>query len=657
MPPDNDTPKAAAPTNTGTPVPPMPEIFTFKDFKLFDGTFSGSVTQPQPNQYQSQAGYLFGNGDTIGANVLLGTQPLSFDKYGLNGQFGIGNGGVGKLNFEALPPLSTYSFNTDFKFGNGNTLITDLTSSPAGLNVGANGTYGIGNGGTGTSALRFDGPNQTFSTNTGLVFGNGNTFNTDLTNSPAGLNIGANGTYGIGNGGTGTSAARIDGPNQTFSTSTGLVFGNGNTFNTDLTNSLAGLNIGASGTYGIANGGTGTSAVRIDGPNQTFSTNTGLVFGNGNTFKTDLTNTPAGLNIGASGTYGIGNGGTGTSVLRIDGPNQTFSANTGLTFGNGNTFSADVTKSPSGSIYGANGTFGIGNGTGLAGFRINEIESTSAYNLGVQFGKNQYSLNHGASPEGNTFGAGAQLGFANDKGMVNLNGTFGPKLSELTGGVTFKDKDFEYSGNVKLNNEAGSFGLAEIGGKLSKGNDREKFSIEGNYKPQNNEYSVMLSYTLNFGGSRNRNAAPTTQEFSQQMDTEVASFKDKQAIARLDPHDKKLYEQAVAGVEKLNADGANLPLRETAASLAALANQRGIAKIDEVSLGNPTADGKRNLFIFEGSPSSQGNKPPVFMDSAQAAATPVQSSTQILQRTSNPPETQTAAQDNPQLAIPKLAAR
>jgi hypothetical protein len=37
----------------------------------------------------------------------------------------------------------------------------------------------------------------------------------------------------------------------------------------------------------------------------------------------------------------------------------------------------------------------------------------------------------------------------------------------------------------------------------------------------------------------------------------------------------------------------------------------------------------------------------------------VQSSTQILQRTPNAPETQTAAltQDNPQLAMPKQAAR
>ncbi len=551
MPPENDTPKAPAPSDTGKPVPSVPEIFTFKDVKLFDGTLNGSITQPQPSQYQGQASYLFGNNASVGASLLLGTQPLSIDRYGLNGQFGLGNGGLGKLNFEALPPLGTYTFNTDFKFGNGNTLLADLTKSPAGVNLGANGTFGLDNGGKGTGAVRYDGANQTFNANTGLTFGNGNTFNADLTRNPLGLNLGANGTFGLDNAGKGTGA------------------------------------------------------------------------------------------------------------VRYDGPNQTFSANTGLTFGNGNTFSADVTRSPSGSIYGADGSFGIGNGTAMAGFRINELERTGAYNLGAQFGKDQYNLKYATSPEGNTLGAGAQFGFGNDKGTANLNATFGPKLSELTGGVAFKDKDLEYSANLKLNNQTGNFGLAEIGGKLSKGNDREKFSIEGNYKPQNNEYSVKLSYTLSFGGSDRRMSPPTPQESSRQLDGEVASFRDKQAIAMLNPQDKKLYDQAAAGVEKLNAGGANLPVQETAASLAALANQRGLTKIDEVSLGNPTADGKRNLFVFEGNPNTQGAKPPVFIDSAQAAATPVQSSTQILQRTPNAPETQTAAltQDSPQLAMPKQASR
>lgn len=555
MPPEKDTPKPAVPTDTGTPAPSFPgpgpsKPFTFKDVKLFDGTLSGSVTQPQPKQYEGQAAYLFGNGDTIGANLLLGTQPLLIEKYGLNGQFGLGNGGIGQLKFEALPPLSTYAFNTDFKFGNGNTLLTDLTSSPAGMNIGGIGSYGIGNGGIGTTGLRYDGPNQTFSANTGLTFGNGNTFNADLTNSPAGLNIGANGTYGIGNGGTGTTG------------------------------------------------------------------------------------------------------------LRFEGPNQTFSANTGLIFGNGNTFNADVTKGPNGSIYGADGTFGIGNGTAMAGFRINEPEGTGAYNLGAKFGKDQYNLNYATSPNGNTFGAGAQLGFANDKGTVNLNGTFGPKLSELTGGVVYKDKDLEYSGNLKFNNETGGFGLAGIGGKLSKGNDREKFSIEGNYKPQNNEYSVQLSYTLSFGGSGKRMAAPIAQEPAQQLDGEVASFTDTQAIAMLNPQDKKLYDQAAAGVEKLNAEGASFPVRETAASLAALANQRGLGNIDEVSLGKPTADGRQNLFIVEGNPSNPAAKSAA-IDSVQAATTPVQSSAQTLQRTPDLPEAQTAAvtQDSPQLAMPKQTAR
>ena len=98
-----------------------------------------------------------------------------------------------------------------------------------------------------------------------------------------------------------------------------------------------------------------------------------------------------------------------------------------------------------------------------------------------------------------------------------------------------------------------------------------------------------------------------------------------QARPALAPGEQALHEAAQAGVRRLNAGGAGLPLDETAASLAALAKQQGLRGIGYVELGSPTADGRQNLFIGEGDPGDPAGRR-AFIDRAQASGTPVQDS-------------------------------
>ena len=115
-------------TQVAAPAPP-PAGWVFKS-PLFDGDFTGRITQPSPTQYQGLASYLFKNGDTLGANALLGTQPFSLENYGANGTFGLGRGGSASLGFDVQPPKGTSQWLADLKFGDGSLLNANLATSP-----------------------------------------------------------------------------------------------------------------------------------------------------------------------------------------------------------------------------------------------------------------------------------------------------------------------------------------------------------------------------------------------------------------------------------------------------------------------------------------------------------------------------------------------
>jgi hypothetical protein len=104
----------------------------------------------------------------------------------------------------------------------------------------------------------------------------------------------------------------------------------------------------------------------------------------------------------------------------------------------------------------------------------------------------------------------------------------------------------------------------------------------------------------------------------------------------------QLHRQAQNAVQRLNHEGAGLPVAETAASLAAAAAEAGLRRIDDVRLGTPQ-NGTRNLIVLEGDPNDAATKRAV-VDSREAAQTPPGESLQRLHAATgeqrNPPAEQ-----------------
>ena len=359
--------------------------------------------------------------------------------------------------------------------------------------------------------------------------------------------------------------------------------------------------------------------------------NTKLKFDDRFGIDADFTNTRDGAIYGAASTFKLGKNGSGTGSFRVDEPAQTATMKGALSFDNGNTFKFDLNKTAQGAVYGADGSFGIGrDGRGLAGFRIDEPNGTSQYTLGAGFANgNTFNARLMADRLGTTLGFDAKVGFDKGAGSVALDGKFGPRAVDLGATLNFANRDLQYSGVVRANNESGAFRLSELGAKMTfSGNDRYRLSAEAGYRPDTREAYGMVGLTISFGGG-SKPSRPVVREAPafdpvRSVDAAVADFREKQGVL-LRPEHRGLYEQAVAGVRRLNADGANLPIQETAASLTVVAKQHGLQEIGYVALGKPTPDGRQNLFIGDGDPSNPAAKQ-AFVDKAQAAGTPLQDS-------------------------------
>lgn len=94
------------------------------------------------------------------------------------------------------------------------------------------------------------------------------------------------------------------------------------------------------------------------------------------------------------------------------------------------------------------------------------------------------------------------------------------------------------------------------------------------------------------------------------------------------PQADQLHRQALSAVQTLNREGAGLLVAETAASLAAVAAEAGLRRIDDVRLGTPQ-NGARNLIVLEGDPNDAATRRAV-VDSREATQTPPGDSLQRL---------------------------
>jgi hypothetical protein len=279
--------------------------------------------------------------------------------------------------------------------------------------------------------------------------------------------------------------------------------------------------------------------------------------------------------------------------------------------------------------------------------------------LGASFANgNAFNAQLMADRLGTSLGFDARLGFDRGNGSLGLDGKFGPKSTDLGASVNFRNKDLEYSALLRADNASGAFRVSEFGAKIATlGNDRYRLSAEAGYRPDTREAYGKIGLTISFGGGSKpsrpitRAADPGGFDPVATVDRAVADFREKQAILQR-PDNRGLYDQAVAGVQKLNREGAQLPVQETATALAALAKAEGI-EIRYVALGKPTADGRQNLFIGDGDPSQPGTRQ-AFVDKTQAATTPMDDS---LRRLAGEPPQKTGAEPPAQDAIAPTAAR
>ena len=616
---------------------------------LFGGTLSGGARELESGTYLGNADYLFRNGDLLGGRLKFSTDPaFSFDQYGLNGKFGIGSSLL-KFDGEGTPPSGTYKFGSNLQFANGDLMNADWTRTLNGQNYGADGTFKLGKEGSGTAAFRVDEPNGTSLFNTKLKFDENSLLNGDFTNTRNGNIYGADGMFKLGKDGDGTASFRVDEPANTADFDTKLKFNNDFSLNGDWNRTVAGQVYGADGTFKLGKEGSGTAAFRVDEPNGTSLFNTKLKFNEDSLLNADFTNTKNGNIYGADGAFGFRNGGKGTAGFRVDEPTNTSSINTKLQFANGNLLNFDLDKSPNGSVYGADGAFGIGqNGKGLASFRIDEPNQTSNYKIGASFNSGSaFNAQVMSDRLGTSLGFDSKFAFDKGAGSVLLDGKFGPR-TELGASISYKNSNLEYSGNIRANNEFGPFKVSEFGAKVATtGNERYKFTAEAGYRPENNEYYGKVGITIQLGGGgHSRPSRPISRadpgfdpgfDPGRSIDDAASSFKEKQWTL-LKPENKGLYDQAVSGVEKLNANGARLPVSETAASLTVLAKQTGMQNIQYVALGSPTSGGQQNLFIGDGDPGNPVAKK-AFMDKSQASTTSLQDS---IQRMDAPPSQATA---------------
>ncbi len=667
----------------GTGDPPATPPLTFRT-PLFGGTLNTTARESSPGSYLGNADYLFNNGDLLGAHLKLDTSPtFSIGQYGLNGRFYLDGGHTFKFDAQALSPSDTLKFNTGLQFANGNLLNADWMRTPSGQLYGADSAFRLGKDGNGTAGFRVDEPAGTASFDTKLKFNPDFSLNADWNPAAAGQIYGADSAFKLGKDGNGTANFRVDEPAGTASFDTKLKFNPDFSLNADWNRSADGQIYGADSAFKLGKDGNGTANFRVDEPagtasfdtklkfNPDFSlsadwnrTVTGQIYGADSVFKlgkdgngtagfridepngtsmfnarlkfdenfrlnADYTNTKDGSIYGADAAFKLGKDGSGTAAFRIDEPANTASGKMSLQFGNGDLLNFDLAKTPNGSIYGADGAFSIGaNGKATGSFRIDEPNQSSLYKLGASFDNgNAFNAQLMSDRLGTRLGLDGKFGFDKGAGSVVLDGKFGPR-TDLGASINYRNQNLEYSGHIRANDEFGPFKVSEFGAKVSTtGDERVKFSAEAGYRPENNEYYGKVGLTIQLGGGSKRSRPITlaeTPEFDagRSVDDAVANYREKQATP-LRLENKVLYDQATAGVEKLNASGAKLPVSETAASLAVLAKQNGMQNIQYVALGNPTSGGQQNLFIGDGDPSSPSARK-AFIDKNEAASAPMQ---------------------------------
>ncbi|TXH65888.1 MAG: hypothetical protein E6Q88_13110 [Lysobacteraceae bacterium] len=574
----------------------------------------------------------------------LNTKPTySINWYGFNANLGLSNGAGFRFDAETNAQADTLKYTAGLRTVGGFRLDADMLRTPDGRIYGLDSAFPLSPDGNGTATLRVDEHAGTLRFDTRLLFSPGYQLNADFLRTPEGRTYGADAVFLIGKDGNGAAGVLVNEPAGTVKLDTKLFFSPGNYFNADFLHTSDGRIYGADAGIMLGQRGSGSLNWKVDEPAGITKFETRWRFDDLHTLNADWARHRYGEIFGGEGTFAFGRDGRGAMSLRVNEPEGTAQAAGQFQLGNRGSLNIDWSKSPKGEVYGANGGLGIGDGYMLnSGFRVNQVEGSSAYTLGVTFPKGGH-LNAGVLTDrhGTSVTADTKFDFAKGAGSVVLEGRHGPQLSQLGGSIVFSNPKLDYSGHVKVDDQSGRYRVSEFGAKLTtKGSERYQFTAEAGYRPDAREYYGQVGLTIRFGGgSKASRSEPRDDPMpfhryeraavpERSQADEAATFKQKHPTLQ-QSENSRLYDQAVTGVRKLNAEGQSLPLAETALSLTVLARANGIQDIRYVALGNSTGDGRHNLFIGDGDPSSPASKA-VFTDKNAAALASVTDNLQKL---------------------------
>jgi hypothetical protein len=605
-----------------------------------DGKATGSVRVDEPaGTIKADTKFTLNNGNIFAADW---NKTREGQIYGANAEVGLKGDGKATGSVRVDEPAGTIKADTKFTLNNGNVFAADWNKTPEGDIYGANTSIGLKNNGNAIGSVRVDEVAGTTKFDTQFKLGNGNVFNADLSRTRQGDIYGANTEIGLKNDGKATGSFRVDEPAGTAKAETKLNFGSGNVFAVDWNKTREGQNYGASAEIGLKNDGKANASFRVDETTNTTKIDAGFKLGNGTLFNADWSRNPNGQIYGANTEFNLDKKGSKfEGNFRVNEPEQSLKIGTRLLFANGDEIKGNYNRTTAGQLFDGSGNISLGNGAkGSGSFSINEIDRTSNFKLGATLANgSQFNTQLSTSQAGTALGADAKFNFNKGAGSIMLDGKFGPSLFDAGLSVSNKTRNFEYSGTVRANNESGQFRLSEVGAKISTTeNSRHRLSLEAGYKLNQQEPYAKLTYSFSFGGGGGRSSArrveaPALPSFDgpSAIDRATNDFKQKQSLL-LQPENKLIYDSAIAGVKKLNAEGANLTLANTATSLLLLAKQNGMQSIGNVELGKPNARGEQNLFISEASALGRGSSAEkIFINADKASNTPASETLQTLQ--------------------------
>jgi hypothetical protein len=283
------------------------------------------------------------------------------------------------------------------------------------------------------------------------------------------------------------------------------------------------------------------------------------------------------------------------------------------------------TDDPTKTQYGVDARFPVNGLSGaISGSYIDNKSGGDTTNvkasLGSRDGLNGLSVSHQDTPKADTTTVGVNLG------SPTLNGG-------VTAAFASEDKNTNTLINAKLNGQVmpNVVAGADVTYDSKQGNVYGKGSLS--YVNPNGEFAAGLSVGQDKNGrdyaaafniriGADPNAPRANVDPSQGLERSVVEYK----VATLKGDDKKLYDQAVAGVERLNETlekekKPKMPVMDTALSLATLADSQKppLENIRDVQLGKGK-DGKEMLIISDQSLEKNPHAPRFAIDRQLAAA-------------------------------------